>query len=179
LEFFHALQSFQILVFALWEFTRPGMTFWQRESKLNLRQRLLDLSDYVNWDKLGIFLSALCALHCVLTPIFVLSLPIMARYYLANPYFHVLIAFLILPVGLWAFVRGYGHHHNSRVLWLGLPGLLIVAVVPILVHNFRLPWNELAWMVSGSFLLIRAHWINKRSCAHCAHHATKMSASSQ
>jgi MerC mercury resistance protein len=124
---------------------------------------------YINLDKLGMLLSSLCAIHCVLTPLIILSVPMMARYYLAHPYFHGIFAGLILPVGVAAFVSGYRHHHNAKVFWLGIPGLLIVSVAPILVHNFGFvrgfPFNETTIMVAGSVLVIWAHWLNRRSCA--------------
>jgi hypothetical protein len=135
-----------------------------------IRRWLDSVSDYVNWDRVGIFLSSLCALHCILTPFVILSIPMMARYYLANPYFHLAMAILILPVGSWAFILGFRHHHNKRVLFLGIPGLLIISIAPMLIHQFNFRLNEIALMVTGSGLLITAHWINKRSCAHCAAH---------
>lgn len=114
-------------------------------------------------------LSFLCAIHCLLTPVIILSIPIMARYYLAHPWFHVILAFLIIPVGIFAFVRGYSHHKNSKVFLYGLPGLLIVGIAPLLIHRGVLDWNEPIAMVIGSSLLIWAHWINRKSCACDTH----------
>lgn len=122
------------------------------------------------WDQVGIGLSVLCAVHCLVTPLILLSLPIMARYYLAHFWVHVLLAVLILPVGIYAFWHGYRHHQNRKVLWLGLPGLFIVASVPFLVHSLYLPVSEPLLMSFGSILLIVAHWINRRSCACENHH---------
>jgi hypothetical protein len=126
--------------------------------------------DYVSWDRLGMGLSFLCAIHCLLTPIVILSLPILARYYLVHPLVHYGLALVLLPVGLLAFYAGLRHHRNYWVLILGIPGLFVVAVVPYLVHELSLNLNEPVLMVVGSLLLISAHWINRRSCAHCAVH---------
>lgn len=125
--------------------------------------------NYINLDKIGLFLSALCALHCVLTPIIILSIPMMARYYLGSPLFHLVMAIMIIPVGLAAFISGVRHHKNKRVLYYGVPGLLIIGLVPFLVHSLGLPLNEVLLMLLGSYLLIRAHWINRRACACSAH----------
>jgi len=125
--------------------------------------------NYINLDKLGILLSSLCAIHCVLTPLVILSVPMLARYYLAHPYFHALMAVLILPVGLLAFWSGYKHHHKMKVFALGIPGLLVISLVPVFVHNFgfyySFPLDETTLMVLGSALLIGAHWLNRRSCS--------------
>lgn len=120
-----------------------------------------------NWDRLGIVLSIVCAIHCLLTPLIILSLPIMARYYLANPFFHLVLALLIIPVGLFAFIVGYRHHHKINVLLLGIPGLVFVAVVPYAVHQLGMNLNETQYMILGSVLLISAHWINRRAHQHC------------
>ncbi len=131
--------------------------------------------NYINLDKLGILLSSLCAIHCVLTPVVILSLPMLARYYLAHPYFHGLMAILILPVGIAAFWSGYKHHHKAQVFALGLPGLLLISLVPIFVHNFgfyySFPFDETTWMVMGSGLVIWAHWLNRKACASCETHS--------
>jgi hypothetical protein len=131
-----------------------------------MRAKLLH---FINLDKLGMALSALCALHCVITPLVILSLPIMGRYYIAHPYFHMVLGLMILPVGLFAFVTGFRHHHNLMVLFLGIPGLFVITVVPFLVHNLGFDIHEPLAMFLGSGLLIAGHWINRRACACDAH----------
>lgn len=127
--------------------------------------------DYVSWDKLGIGLSFLCAIHCLLTPILILSLPLLARYYLVHPAFHLILALVIVPVALLAFYFGIRHHHNYWVLVWGLPGLALVTVTPLFVHQLHYTWNESILMVIGSFLLVAAHLLNRRACRSCAKHA--------
>lgn len=114
-------------------------------------------------------LSFLCAIHCMLVPVIILSMPIMAQSYLEHPWFHVILAFLIIPVGLYAFVHGYRHHSNWKVFLFGVPGLLIVGIVPHLIHEEILDWNEPVAMVIGSASLIWAHWLNRKSCACDTH----------
>lgn len=115
-------------------------------------------------------LSLLCAIHCILTPLVMLSLPIMARYLLMSPLFHVLLGLLILPVGIFSFYVGYGHHHRSVVLWLGVPGLLLVCFAPLVAHGLGMAIYETPWMILGSALLISAHWINRKTCEKCDAH---------
>lgn len=126
--------------------------------------------DYVSWDRVGMWLSFLCAVHCVLTPLMILSLPILARYYLAHPLMHLLLALMILPVGLVAFVLGYRHHRQKSIFFYGIPGLLIVSFVPYIVHSLHIGLNEQLFMIVGSGLLIFAHWKNRRACRDCALH---------
>jgi hypothetical protein len=115
-------------------------------------------------DQTGIFLSSLCAIHCLIMPFFMLSLPIMARYYLANPLFHFIMAAILLPLGFYSFISGAMKHRNFKVLFLGIPGLLLISIVPVLVHNFKWQTNEVLWVGLGSILLVTAHWINRKTC---------------
>lgn len=121
------------------------------------------------WDKIGIGLSVLCLVHCLTLPMIILSLPIMARFYLGNPFVHIGLAILILPVGLISFFKGYGHHHNWRPMALGFLGLVMISVTPILVHilNWNLPESLL--VAVGSVVLIFAHIKNRRACNRCYH----------
>ena len=126
--------------------------------------------DTVTLDRFGMILSVICLIHCLITPLLLISLPILARYYLAHPMFHLMIALLIVPVGLMAFYSGYKHHRNKTVLLLGIPGLFIIAAIPYLVHEMHYPIPEAIVMTLGSVMMLSAHWINRKSCKTCKHH---------
>ena len=122
------------------------------------------------WDRIGITLSTICFIHCVLTSLVVVFLPLLAREYLTHPIFHILLALLILPIGLFAFVKGYRLHRNRLVLFLGFPGLLLVSVSPIALDYWEAHQGETILVSLGSLLLVSAHWINQRDCQSCASH---------
>ncbi len=118
-------------------------------------------------DRIGISLSALCALHCLLTPVVILFLPLMARYYLAHPYFHLGMAALILPIGLFSFVKGVKVHGEWSILIFGCLGLVLVGLLPVLFHSRLSASTEPLVMVIGSALLIFAHWRNRVAYHRC------------
>lgn len=137
-------------------------------------------------DIVGMVLSVLCLAHCLVLPFVMLSLPFIARYYLSQPWMHFVLALLILPVGFRAFYLGYREHKRALVFWLGVPGLLVVSITPYFFHvvlmsqqchfpgvpmqfNRAQMLSETALMVSGSLLLISAHWFNRRQCQSCHH----------
>jgi hypothetical protein len=138
-----------------------------------LLNRVLKWLDDINWDRLGIGLSFLCAVHCLVTPLVLISLPILARYYVSHPLFHLLLALAIVPVGFLAFLSGFRHHATPWALVLGIPGLLLVATVPYFAHVLFWNINETVLMILGSGLLITAHLLNRRACRSCAHHGKK------
>lgn len=122
------------------------------------------------WDRLGITLSALCLVHCVITPILLLALPFVSGNYFYHPVFHMFLALFIVPIGTYAFWRGYQHHRKSFILWLGIPGLFLVGLTPLILdltgfHN----WEPI-FVSAGSVLLVTAHWKNQRACACENHH---------
>lgn len=120
-------------------------------------------------DRVGMGLSLLCAFHCAVTPVVLVFLPFMARYYLVHPNVHLILALLVAPVGALAFWGGYRHHRSKLVLGLGLLGLVIVAGIPVFAHGALGRW-EAFWMIGGGALLITAHWMNRKKCACVLHH---------
>lgn len=124
------------------------------------------------WDKVGILISSICFVHCLVSPLLVFTLPTL---YLSfhNPFFHIVIALLVIPVGAFAFWQGYRLHHQSIVLALGLPGLMLVTTAAILPHWVQHLFGHITLNVFGSVLLISAHVLNRRSCACRKHPKTK------
>ena len=115
------------------------------------------------WDQVGMTVSSLCFVHCVLTPIFVLTLPWLGEYF-DDPLFHIFVFLLVVPIGLYAFNQGYKHHKNKWILILGIPGLLAVGLgawVPREIQDFI---GHETVTIFGSILLVSAHYINRRTC---------------
>jgi hypothetical protein len=122
-----------------------------------------------NWDRWGILLSSLCAIHCLVTPILLLSLPVLGAYF-QSQMVHVVMALFVVPVGAFAFWSGYKHHKKINLLAMGFVGLSLVGGAP-LVHDF---FNvelirEDIMTIFGSAILIGAHLLNRRAC-QCHEH---------
>ncbi|WII70867.1 MerC domain-containing protein [Bdellovibrio sp. 22V] len=115
------------------------------------------------WDKIGIFLSSLCAIHCLATPLLVLTLPVMGEVF-EQEWMHLTMALFVVPVGLFAFWSGYKHHKQVKVFALGVLGLLMVGGASLAPHS----WVELfeydVVTILGSISLITAHVLNRRAC---------------
>jgi hypothetical protein len=77
-------------------------------------------------DRLGIFVSAACFVHCILTPV-VLSLSAVTAHFLpADEKIHRILAVCVAGVGGFAIITGYRRHRRSRVLLLMATGLLLI-----------------------------------------------------
>lgn len=123
-----------------------------------------------NLDKLGMSLSTICAIHCLLTPILLFTMPWLYGKF-EDPIVHIGMAVFVLPLGIWAFWSGYKHHHNKKVLLMGGLGLALVGIFSLMPETLlaSLPkFTDEVFMIIGSVFLIAAHWVNRRSCA-CGH----------
>lgn len=115
------------------------------------------------WDRVGIFLSSVCAVHCLVTPLLLLTLPVMGEVF-GSHWVHPLMAVTILPVGLYAFWSGYKHHKQAKVLSLGVVGLSMIAAAAVLPHEWVEVMEHDVVTIFGSLLLVAAHVLNRRAC---------------
>ncbi|MEM9419674.1 MAG: MerC domain-containing protein [Planctomycetota bacterium] len=84
------------------------------------------------WDRLGIFASVACVVHCLAAPLLLLFLPVLGAWW-SHPAAHVVLAALVLPLAGFVVVRGY-RKHRRRValvaLVLGCVFILAGLVLP-------------------------------------------------
>lgn len=115
------------------------------------------------WDRIGLFLSGLCAIHCVATPLLVLALPVLGNFF-EQEWVHLILALLVVPVGVFAFWSGYKHHQQIKVFALGLVGLLLVGGASLVPHEWVEVQGHDMVTITGSVFLIAAHLLNRRAC---------------
>ncbi|GIV57182.1 MAG: MerC domain-containing protein [Bacteroidetes bacterium] len=122
------------------------------------------------WDRLGIGISGLCMIHCLLLPVVLALAPLWPMAEDLHAWLHPVFALLLVPTTLLAMAHGYRRHHDRRiVLWLSV-GLVIVLVAGVLGHRMPGAFTETALTVTGSVVLIAGHWRNWRAGAHCRTH---------
>ncbi|HEY8272434.1 MAG TPA: MerC domain-containing protein [Pseudobdellovibrionaceae bacterium] len=112
------------------------------------------------WDRTGVLLSALCALHCLVAPFIAYSLPLWIYSIHYSP-FHLFISIFIVPVAIYSFWTGYKKHKNKMVLFLGGLGIFLLSVALIGPSNrHQLRWNDIMTII-GSIFLIAGHLLNR------------------
>lgn len=111
-------------------------------------------------DKLGIWVSGLCALHCLALPLLLPIAPLIASSFVAEAWFERTILSLSLLVGLAALSVGYIRYHRQIMPALALfTGGLIYWNKDILGEAF-----EPITIAMGASLIIAAHVMNLRLC---------------
>ena len=117
-------------------------------------------------DNLGITISSVCAIHCVLLP----AIFIIAPYsFLASHEFHEALIYFILPCAAIAFTLGCRKHGDIKVALMGSFGIILLASSILLHEVFHSEEHseELTTVlitVAGSIMLILSHVRNRKLC---------------
>ena len=77
-------------------------------------------------DHLAIGMAALCAMHCLLLPILIVALPIIATSFFVHQDFHLWMIFLVLPTTAFAVFMGCRSHKDRKVVALSAIGLSVL-----------------------------------------------------
>jgi hypothetical protein len=122
------------------------------------------------WDKLGLSLSALCAIHCLFIPVIIAVLPLSPFALAVEHWFHPVFALLIAPTIFYAVRRS---HFNKRIVTLLTTGFILIIAGWLLGHYILGHIFETITTLIGSIFLIAGHWHNYRhhqTCSNASHH---------
>jgi hypothetical protein len=114
-------------------------------------------------DKLGIWVSGLCALHCLALPVVVPLLPLIGSSFFAQLWFERTILTISLLIGAVALISGAMRYHGR---WY--PLVLLFSGGAIYWHkNMFGEFYEPFTIAVGAMLIVAGHWINMRLCRQC------------
>ena len=115
-------------------------------------------------DKTAISLSALCLVHCLLVPSFLVFLSGYVSLSYNNELIHYAILFIAIPVSFYALITGVRNHKSYRFLYLGLIGIISLILAVTLGAQM---WGEVGEKVLttvGALLVAISHFKNYRLC---------------
>ena len=118
-------------------------------------------------DRLGIWASTLCIVHCIVTPV-VLSLSVVSAHFLpSEERTHRTLALLIAMLGVFALIKGYRRHRRLRVVLF--MGVGLTSIFAGAYWGDRLPSHvtEVVITFVGSCFMIAAHRLNHTFCKDC------------
>lgn len=124
-------------------------------------------SDLRSVDSLSSLASALCAVHCLLTPLLVSFAPWVAHLLPGEERTHRTLAVLVTLLGTIALLRGYRQHRRRRVPLLLAAGLLLICGTAWFGDRLPNHTAEVLLTVLGSLALIAAHRLNHTFCRSC------------
>ncbi|MEM8983417.1 MAG: MerC domain-containing protein [Pseudomonadota bacterium] len=122
-------------------------------------------------DSIGILASGLCAIHCILIPVLLLTGTVVPASFFTDEGFHKATLWLILPAALIGLGLGCRRHKDRTVLTLGVIGAVGIAVAGTVLHEWLGETGERVATVIFATMLIVAHYRNYRLCrsADCEH----------
>lgn len=113
------------------------------------------------WDAVGIAMSGLCLVHCLLLPLLVAVTPTISV--VAGEGVHQMLLLVLVPPLLLALVRGRRRHGRDAAAALLLTGLaLLVAGAFLGIEDWEVPLT-----VAGSLAVIIGHALNAWWCRSC------------
>jgi|TARA_B100001540_G_scaffold316109_1_gene345089 putative Mn2+ efflux pump MntP len=115
-------------------------------------------------DKTAISLSALCLVHCLLVPSFLVFLSGYVSLSYNNELIHYAILFIAIPVSIYALITGVRNHNSFSFLYLGLIGIISLILAVTLGAQI---WGEVGEKVLttvGALLVAISHFKNYRLC---------------
>ena len=123
-------------------------------------------------DKLAMALSTACAIHCFLTPSFVLLTSGLISFSFDNEVLHNLILFVAVPISLYALISGNANHKILYLLPVGIIGLSLLVLAVSLGEAFLGELGEKSLTLTGSIIVVYAHYKNYKACKEldCACH---------
>lgn len=120
------------------------------------------------WDRLGIGVSGLCAVHCLLMPVLLSALPLWPALHAVQAWLHPAFIVLLVPI---AYQAARAARRGRRSTWVPLLLGLGLAAITLawLGHDLLGRVGETAMTLAGSALLIAGHWQNWQAHrARCA-----------
>ena len=122
-------------------------------------------------DRLAIGAAALCAAHCLLTPVLIVLVPVLASTLVADENFHKLMLIGVLPTSILALGVGCRRHGSRSVLTLGITGLAILICAALWGHDLLGEVGERLATLAGGLIMSVAHYRNYRLCRRtgCEH----------
>ena len=125
-------------------------------------------------DRLGIFLSGLCLVHCFLLPFIFLVYPALVVHVHSHDEsnifsFHGILFGLVVIASLSAFIPGYKIHKHVITLVTSLLGISILLFSAFFCHDLFGHQYEGLTSILGSLVLISAHIMNHKLCKNADH----------
>ncbi len=90
-------------------------------------ERTVKVSAKREWlDQIAIAMAFICGVHCLITPILLIALPILGATFWSSSNFHLWMLCFVLPTTALASISGYRRHRNGGVISLTTVGVALL-----------------------------------------------------
>ena len=111
----------------------------------------------INWDFIGLSISFLCMLHCMILPILIFLFPLIGLSFINNIFYEILLITGSLTIGFIAIYKGYKKYHKKLT-----PSLLYFFTAFFFIMGFWIEnhFFERTSHLLATILLIVTHYYN-------------------
>ena len=121
----------------------------------------------INYDKIAISFSVVCALHCLLLPIAVIFLPSISATFLGTEDFHKTLLYFVIPSSIIALSLGCKMHGKYEVYSYGFFGIGALLFASFFGHDYFGEVGEVSLTLLGAGIVSLGHYKNQKLCADC------------
>lgn len=121
----------------------------------------------INYDKIAISFSVVCALHCLLLPIVVIFLPSISATFLGTEDFHKTLLYFVIPSSIIALSLGCKMHGKYEVYSYGFFGIGALLFASFFGHDYLGEVGEIFLTLIGAGIVSLGHYKNQKLCADC------------
>ena len=121
----------------------------------------------INYDKIAISFSVVCALHCLLLPIAVIFLPSISATFLGTEDFHKTLLYFVIPSSIIALSLGCKMHGKYEVYSYGFFGIGALLFASFFGHDYFGEVGEVSLTLIGAGIVSLGHYKNQKLCADC------------
>ena len=121
----------------------------------------------INYDKIAISFSVVCALHCLLLPIAVIFLPAISATFLGSEDFHKTLIYFVIPSSIIALSLGCKMHGKYEVYSYGVIGIGTLLFAAFFGHEYLGEIGEILFTLIGAGILSLGHYKNQKLCTEC------------
>lgn len=134
-----------------------------------MTQELKEQTHHTGADTFGIWVSALCVVHCIATPLFISMSAVVAHFLPAEESVHRTLSAAVAAASGIALIRGFRVHGRKRILVLMAAGLACIFCGAWFGDRLPSHMFEVGVTITGSALMIGAHRMNHTFCSDCSH----------
>lgn len=127
---------------------------------------MLEPVKHTRADLVGMLLSFVCMLHCLLLPVVVVLGIASEQWFVNDDWTHIIMLGIVIPISGIALIGGWLRHRRLVVLGLGITGIALLAVAALYMHDHVGVWADAIVTSLGGGILAVAH-LRNRSCG-CA-----------
>ena len=117
-------------------------------------------------DKVGMFSSATCAVHCMLLPFLISILPLYGLSFIVNESFEIIMLMASITLAILSLCMGYKTHKNKKMFFLFSAGISLL-LLGRFAHENNWGFSSIVILFIGGLLISGSHFVNNKLCKSC------------